>query len=319
CLSYWVHELTLYKEEEKYSRFGLQMDSGYLNYIENRLTTFARLYELIMAAEKMVIWLQDSEQYTYLLEELDITKFYRALEKRAHYLLNGHFWPEYAMYFANPQRILGSFFIRHHAFRVRIDDVEHYLSGFVAYLKYLQLNAVNALSIDEAEPSRPNNKVIGVLGYPRNPTRFTEVKRLAQESQNRGLSLFYMSYADIHIHENKSTGYLYETGKWKKTVQPIPQYIDNAPANTKEQKRIYGQLGQNAQMLCQSLGGKRAITEILNRCESTKGLLIPTQILCKDSLFDAIDRYGKVVLKPSRSNRGRNIYCVSTTNHQGMY
>src|SRR5699024_4420897 len=164
CLSYWVHELTLYKEEEKYSRFGLQMDSGYLNYIENRLTTFARLYELIMAAEKMVIWLQDSEQYTYLLEELDITKFYRALEKRAHYLLNGHFWPEYAMYFANPQRILGSFFIRHHAFRVRIDDVEHYLSGFVAYLKYLKTKGAPSSLPSDAEVSQFTKNTIGVLG-----------------------------------------------------------------------------------------------------------------------------------------------------------
>ena len=54
---------------------------------------------------------------------------------RADRQLDGLFYPEYAIYMSNPQQVLHTFMSRQNSFRVRIDDVQHNISGYYLYAK----------------------------------------------------------------------------------------------------------------------------------------------------------------------------------------
>ncbi|MBE2894717.1 UDP-N-acetylmuramoyl-tripeptide--D-alanyl-D-alanine ligase [Spirabiliibacterium falconis] len=137
-LSYCSNELVKYLPEKKYFAFAVRNVQGYVDFIKNRITTFPTLLELSIAFHQMLLKLDDFPDYRQdVLAGFDVAAFYEALHTRAHYLINGFFFPEMAMFFKAPQSILHGMFIRHHGFRVRIDDVEHYLSGLIAYRQLL--------------------------------------------------------------------------------------------------------------------------------------------------------------------------------------
>ena len=132
-----VNALVGWRPEERYFRFGLLNAADHLDFALDRKTTFPTLLELLLAAHALVTQIGATPSMVHLLALLDPAKLQRALEHRAHYQLNGVFWPEMAMYFKQPSAVVGSFFVRHQSFRVRIDDVAHYLSGYLAYHRLL--------------------------------------------------------------------------------------------------------------------------------------------------------------------------------------
>lgn len=132
-LSYAVNELTDYISDDKYYQFGLKNCADKLDFMYHRETTFPTFLELTMAAYKMLRKIK-AENKDYLLTDFDETLLIQTIDKRAEYQRVGFMYPELAMYFKTPETVLNGFFIRHHSFRVRIDDVEHNLSGYIQYL-----------------------------------------------------------------------------------------------------------------------------------------------------------------------------------------
>src|SRR5690606_21211319 len=66
-LSYCANELTLYKPEEKYFRFGVQNIAGYLDFIIERITTYPTLLELSMAFHNMLERIRQHPEMQHVL------------------------------------------------------------------------------------------------------------------------------------------------------------------------------------------------------------------------------------------------------------
>lgn len=134
-LSYAANELTIYEPKDEYFIFGLKNCNDRLDFIFNRETTYPTFLELTMAAYKMIGKIKELNK-DHLLKHIDDRFLVNTIDRRAEYQRVGFFYPELAMYKKLPSLILNGFFIRHHSFRVRIDDVEHYLSGYCQYLQH---------------------------------------------------------------------------------------------------------------------------------------------------------------------------------------
>lgn len=146
-IAYSMNEITKSVDDPEYYDFALKNAMVNLEEIRNRDTTYHTYLELLMATFEVYDRMQTKGITTrYLEEEFDLPVFLDTIYTRVVRQLNGFFFPEYAMYMENPQRILNTFMVRHDGYRVRIDDVQHNIGGYYLYYKnYDKLLAVGLL------------------------------------------------------------------------------------------------------------------------------------------------------------------------------
>lgn len=139
-VAYAVSELVMRVPKREYFAFGLRNLMTTMTSLDYADNFHPAQLEHIMAAEAMMRCMKAIPEMAGLLEEtgFDPSKFEKGMARRAALTLNCFVWPETAMYFCHPEQALHGFHDRTMAFRIRIDDVQHSISGLLAYGAYLQ-------------------------------------------------------------------------------------------------------------------------------------------------------------------------------------
>ena len=134
-VAYALHEITKYLPEQRYYEFALKNVENNLERIYNQTTSYHTYLELLAISWQTYERIVESGIEIEYLEGFDVEGFAETLYKRASYMLNSFFFPEYAMYMKVPKNALGAFFVRHDNFRIRIDDIQHFIGGYYYYIK----------------------------------------------------------------------------------------------------------------------------------------------------------------------------------------
>lgn len=155
-VAYSLNEITKYLDNEDYYEFALENATDNYRRITGRFRTYPTNLELLISTfetwQRMVDKGIDTKGF-------DVKELLDVISGRANRQLSGYFYPEVAMYMANPQRILNSFMMRNDDFRVRIDDVQHNIGGF--YLYWKNYDAMIAAGLDSSLKDVDNGVVEG--------------------------------------------------------------------------------------------------------------------------------------------------------------
>ncbi|MFP7288352.1 YheC/YheD family protein [Shouchella clausii] len=149
---------------------------------------------------------------------------------------------------------------------------------------------------------------VGMLRYQDSPSGLA--RPIAYVCSHYGIDFFYFSHNDIDLDRGKINGLFLQEGNWVRKQTDFPDIIDNAPPRKRDEP-LYKLLEQKCFLTTKRIGSKQAIYNMLSDNGGFEDILIPFQILQSiDDVERSLNEYGTIVLKPSRGNRGNDVYTL---------
>jgi len=137
-VAYSLNEITKYIHDTRFFEFAMKNAGNNLKAIYHRARSTQTNLELLTITWQIYKRINENNVSSPYLDGFDVGFFARTIYQRARHLLNGYFYPEFAMYMKKPNKVIGAFFVREDNFRVRIDDIQHYIGGYYFYSKYFK-------------------------------------------------------------------------------------------------------------------------------------------------------------------------------------
>jgi len=133
-VAYSVNEVIKYLPEVRYFEFAMKNVENNTKRILIQPRATPTNLELLMATWLTYKQYKESDLKIEYIDNFNIHEFAETIYKRAVHGLNSFCFPEYAMYFQKPSEAVDAFFIRDDSFRIRIDDIQHFIGGYYFYL-----------------------------------------------------------------------------------------------------------------------------------------------------------------------------------------
>jgi len=130
-VAYSLNEITKYiKDNPAYWEFAIRNALDNLSVIDS-MNSAPTNYELLMNAFETFT----SLPFSSVISSEDRSRLFNGISLQTKKAASEFFYPEYAMYMANPRYVVNSFMVRDSGYRMRIDDVQHSIGGFYLFQK----------------------------------------------------------------------------------------------------------------------------------------------------------------------------------------
>ncbi|WP_020006103.1 YheC/YheD family protein [Salinicoccus albus] len=153
---------------------------------------------------------------------------------------------------------------------------------------------------------------IGVMANFKKPTKIA--KYISLISQVYGIEVIYMRPGDINIENDTVVGKVFVNNEWVEKQTGIPPFIDIAPYCFKKKNKAITDYLKRKTFLSDNRDNvltKRALQEKLLNDPKFSHLVIPThRIQSFEDMQKYLEKYSKIVLKPSWGIQGKGIYIL---------